>query len=293
VIDILVTGSVIYTGSDVIRDGYILIKGGRIYSVGSMPVPEEFTYATLILGGPGRIVVPGLTALTDILAYPIRFKATSMAERIKFYRSVPREHLVRMALPAIYEAHTSGITSIIIEGIDPATVLSIRDLVGGLYGLAKPSCSDTGITGERIPGLITLVRVSDESCRGEGVNIGSDDILSLVSRPTYTLYGVKNTYARSSRLRELLGIEPQGIREGIIAEVVVYNVSRPPGMLLEYTDIDVIREIYSIGSRVESLIIGDQVLVDGHEHLYIVEKDFNEARKISERYVGGGRHLGV
>ncbi|MEB3774170.1 MAG: hypothetical protein GSR86_04505 [Desulfurococcales archaeon] len=273
-IDILVTATLIYTGKEVIREGYVYVKGGRIAGVGQMPIPEDLTYATLQLGGEGRIVVPGLVAVLDAAAYPIRFYRPSMRKRIEFYKLLSPEDLARLSLPAVYEAHLSGITSILVEGLDPSLPNRLRDMVGGIYGLAKPGCLEDGQGGD-------YVRVSDESCPG-GVRIDSGEVLALSSKPAYTLASVEDPYKLSLGLRRQAGLGSQEIRPGETAEIAIYDASRPPGMLMEYAPLDVIERIYVYG-RVESLIAADSVLVDGHEHIVISDKDLREARKASIR----------
>ncbi len=281
-IDILVRGSLVYTGDEVIRDGYIYIRAGRVESVGESPVPEDLTYAALILGGEGRIILPGLAMIADLLAYPIRLYKPSMAKRLEYYESMGVQALATVAKPAVYEAHMSGVTTLIIEAHTPEPIQKLAETVGGIYGMATPACLDTS---PHTAGLVASTRIADDSCPGEGLRY-TRDILALESRLTYTLSGVSHAYERSSKLRSILGLSPQGIKEGSIAEVAVYNSSRPPGMLLDYTGEEIVKRIYESGIQVETLITGDHVLVDGGEHLYIVEKDFKEARRIGTRLLG-------
>ena len=281
-LDILVRGSLVYTGDEIIRDGYVYIKAGRVESVGESPVPEDLTYAALILGGEGRIIAPGLAMVADLLAYPIRLYKPNMAKRIKYYESMGIQALTTVAKPAVYEAHMSGATTLIIEAHTPEPIQKLAETVGGLYGIAAPACLDTS---PHAAGLIASTRIADDSCPGEGLRY-SNDILALESRLTYTLSGVSQAYERSSKLRSILGLPPQRIKKGSRAEIAVYNSSRPPGMLLDYSGEEVVKRIYESGIQVESLITGDHILVDGGEHLYIVEKDFKEARKVASRLLG-------
>ncbi|MEM4865019.1 MAG: hypothetical protein QXY09_00760, partial [Acidilobaceae archaeon] len=71
---------------------------------------------------------------------------------------------------------------------------------------------------------------------------------------------------------------------GRIAEIAVFDGSRPPLLLAENDlDEDTIVNIYKLGLRVESLIVGDDVLIDTGDHLYITEKHFKEARDLGEK----------
>lgn len=280
-LEILVRGSVIYTGSEVLRDGYVYIKGGRIVGLGEGAAPGDYTYAALILGGPGRIVAPGLTAIIDAPAYPIRFYKPSLEKRVNYYKAMGLDALATVSLPAVYEAHLSGVTTVIIEAIDPQLPQRLAETIGGLYGIAYPAC--TGDAGTKpAPGLVAVATVGDESCPGGEVNYGDSGVLALAGKLSYTLHGEPRVYERSLETRRRLGLGEQGIREGRLAEIVVFDASRPPGMLLEYAPDSVVPQVYS-AARVETLLVGDHVLVDGGDHLYIVEKSFSQARSLASR----------
>ncbi|MCE4602270.1 MAG: hypothetical protein F7B18_03720 [Desulfurococcales archaeon] len=277
-IDILVRASLIHTGSEAIRDGYIYIKGGRIVEVGSGPAPEDYTYAALILGGPGRVVVPGLAAVIDAPAYPIRLLKPSLKDRLNYYKAMGLEALAAVSLPAVYEAHMAGVTSVIVETLDPGLPQRLSDTVGGIYGAAYPACTEAGDA----PGLAATTTVSDPSCPGGAVDYGDKEVLALDSRLAYNLAGEDSVYERSVETRRRLGLQEQGLREGRVAEVAVFNSSRPPAMLLDYSRGEEVLMVYGV-AQVESLLAGDHVLVDGGEHLYIVEKSFSQARSVASR----------
>lgn len=292
-VDILITGSIVFTGDRFLRNGYVYIRDGKIDYVGEGPVPEEYTYATLILGGPGRVVMPGLTALASVAAYPIRFQSPTMGARVKFYKEHDLKTLVLASLPAVYELHMSGVTTIIVEGLTPELPLELARMVGGFYGLAIPICS--GVEPRYVPGLASLITLSGSECEGEadvreinGIGFkGSSRLLSVFNGPSYVITRVisENPWFESLELRKTVSLPPPAIKPGRVAEIAVYDVSRPPAMLLDMAGEREVLNIYVSGAKLETLIAGEDVLVDTGEHLYIVEKHFNEIRRVAEKII--------
>lgn len=290
-VDILITASLVYTGREVIRDGFVYVKGGRVVDHGRSPVPEDYTYATLVLGGPGRIVAPGLAAYIDAPAYVIRGLRPRLQERARFYSTLDEESLRYASMPAVYEAHMAGITTIVTEAPSARLALDLAEAAGGFYGAAVPTCLEAPAST-----AIPLLRVGGEGCEpgnavvdGRDVVVGGRRVLALVGRLTYSrLHG--RPYEASRALREALGIPGGSIEKGVRAEIVVFNVSRPPGMLADLYDIK-LDEVYTAGLAVESVIAGDEVLVDGGEHLRITTAHFREVRRFAEKILsaGGGR----
>ncbi len=271
--EILVIASKIYTGDRVLKGGYIYVKDGMIESLGEGPVPEDLTFAALILGGEGRVVAPGLALAADVAAYPIRHLKPAPARKRELYRSLGLEASFTSALPAVYELHVHGVTTIFVEYENPELATKLSETVGGSYGVAMNSCWDFR-TLETLRGLSGAITAG--ACGGPPM---------LESPPVYTPAVFEMPWKVSEEVRKAAGMEAGGIREGVRAELAVFNFSRPPGMLLDRHDID-LNTLYKLGLRVESLIVGDEVLVDGGEHLYIVDKHFSEARKLAERIAG-------
>ncbi len=278
-IEILITGSlVVLSESESIRDGYVFVKSGRVVDAGSGTPPLDYTYAHLVLGGEGRVVAPALTAVVDAPAYPWRLSSPSLRDRIEIYRSLSASEALTASLPAVYEAHVFGVGRVIVEYTRAQLPMDLASSVGGVYGLAYPACEGEPPRSEGI-GIIT---VADDSCGG-GADIVYDAPeapLHMVSRPVYAPRHPRPLEA-SSRLRSLLGLPPSRIKEGDVAEIAVFDFSRPPGMFLyEVNAEDAASIIYSLGVRVESLIVAESVLVDQREHLYITAKQFSEARRL-------------
>ncbi|MEM4426507.1 MAG: hypothetical protein QXV55_02835 [Acidilobaceae archaeon] len=290
--DILLTGSLVFTGKELIKRGYVYIRDGRIVGVGEEPYPDDYSYANLILGGPGRIIAPALTAIASLPYYPFRLRKSSMRERVEFYKSLDPTSLFMLSLPALYDLHTSGISTIVVETLDVEFPLRLSKEIGGLYGLALPACSDEKT--KYVEGLVAITRVSGEGCEGESdiVEIGGlgyyrgSRVLGFFSGYHYiTSSGnTENPWLESLELRKALMLPSLEIKPGRIAEIAVFDGSRPPLLLAENDlDEDTIVNIYKLGLRVESLIVGDDVLIDTGDHLYITEKHFKEARDLGEK----------
>ncbi|MEN2999281.1 MAG: hypothetical protein ABDH61_01720 [Acidilobaceae archaeon] len=288
-VDILLTGSVIFTGEKVLRRGYVYVKDGKVEGVGEGVVPEEYTYATLVLGGEGRIIVPGLAALASIAAYPIRLRKPSMGERTRFYKSSNLKTLITASLPAVYELHMGGVTVVIVEGLDVDLPLELSKAIGGFYGLAVPACS--GAQPNYVPGVVAVVKISGEGCEGEGEirEVGgrgvakSGPVLSFFNSISFSPSSSSDPWEENVALRKALSLPPSAIKPGRIAEIAVFNASRPPAMLLDLASDEDIVKVYSSGARLESLVAGEDILVDTGEHLYIAEKQFREARNLAEK----------
>jgi hypothetical protein len=282
VFDVLITGSVVYTGRDIIVDGYVYIKGGRIVDVGSQPVPEDYTYATLVLGGPHRIILPGLAVVADVIAYPIRFREASIFDRIEFYRSVSPRAQAALAIPGVYELHMRGISTILVEALEPRVVVDIQEMSGGRFGLAVPAC----IEKPRSP--LPLISVSMPGCEAEGaVDVGEIPYLAGVYSYSYALSRIGPAlWSLNYTLREKAGL-PKGLLEpGAPAEIAVFDARKPP---FSYQDFYPEKALLAplLGGTVETLIVSDEVLVDGGQHLNIVDKQFSQAISTAEALLGG------
>lgn len=273
-ISILITASAIYTGRELIRDGYIYIEDGIIKEMGPQPAPDELQDATLIIGGEGRVVVPGLTAIADVAAYPIRFRSHGISERIKFYRGLSDHDLFTLSLPGIYELHMMGVTTAFVEALSPALPLELARRIGGFYGAARPSCAEEYRVQPILRGVITI---GGEGCPGGEVKDGDTHNLVLTNRDTYSLDGVGDVLEASQRLRRMAGLGDLIIEPGATAELAVYDTSRPPAMLLYSADEYEVRKIYTLHANLESLIAGADILVEMGEHLRIGRKHLTEA----------------
>ena len=289
-VDVLVYGSLVFTGSEVIREGYVYIKNGRIVEYGEQPTPEDYTYAALVLGGEGRIIAPGLTAVIASITYPFRYKRLGVDDRLRIYKSISREDSVKLSLPAIHEAHLHGVTTVVVEALDPSIPKTLEELIGGSYALASPSCPGKRPP-ETPPGVVGVVTIRSGEC-SEGDIVEGDDgfgylggerVLAFLARHTLSPANIGEAYRASNNLRRAMGLDDSRIEKGRVAELAVFDATKPPGFLLDRAGEGVADTLYSAGVRAETIIVGDHVLVDGGEHLYIVEKHFREARRTALR----------
>ncbi len=287
-ISVLITASVVYTGKELVRDGYVYIEDGIIKDVGPQPVPDELQDATLIIGGEGRIVVPGLASVADVAAYPIRFERPSLLRRIEFYRRLSDRDLFALSLPGIYELHMMGVTTIFVESLTPSLPLELARQIGGFYGAARPSCSEEYKVQPLLRGAITI---GGNGCPGGELKDGDLYNMVLTGREAYSLDGVADVLEASQRLRRAAGLPEALIQTGASAEIAVYDTSRPPAMMLYAADEDRVRRVYTLRASLESLVAGQDVLVEMGEHLRIGRKHLAESaqlmRRLSQNQEGG------
>ena len=295
-VEVLITGSVVIVNeNEIIKDGYVFIRNGILEDFGQQPPPEDYTYASLILGGEGRIVAPGLTAVASPISYPFRFLRPSLKRRVELLKRLSPSEAALLSLAGVYELHMSGVTTIVAEGISYEYISRLKELAGGRYGLAFPSCE--GRPPESPEWSVGSLLIADESCEGSWDVRMRDDIwessfgseaLVLINRPSCSLSGMRGIVEKSNVIRRILGLSNLELRKRALAEVAIYNVRRPPAMFLDMAPKDYLKDVYSSGAKVETLVVGEEVLVDGGEHLYIVEKHFNEIRKVVLRLLGSG-----
>ncbi|WP_062661650.1 hypothetical protein [Aeropyrum camini] len=139
-VDILVTASKIYTGREVIGEGYIYVRDGVVAALGEGVPPEDLTYPTITLGGRGRIAAPGLALAADTPAYLLRFLRPGVARRVELYRALGLDAAFTSSLPAVYELHIHGVTTVFVEYTAPDLPARLAEAVGGRFGLLLPRC---------------------------------------------------------------------------------------------------------------------------------------------------------
>ncbi|MGC9047173.1 MAG: hypothetical protein ACP5I6_00630 [Caldisphaera sp.] len=277
---ILITGEVLYTGKETIKDSYVYIRNGVIKKVGNMPIPDEIGEPSLVLGGEGKVIMPSLTAVADIASFPIKYFRPSMKKRIEFYKRMKANELFVLSFPAVYELNMQGISTIIAEALDPSYVIDLNKKIGGNYGVAIPVCVESF---DVPPILVGRIKISGVDCFGEGISEDSNNYLMLISRPTYSISGFQNAYEKSENIRKEIGLKPNLIKEGNNAEIVVYDVSKPPAMMIYNSNEEDLINIYGLNARVESLIVNEDVLVDIGGHLRITEKQLKQSKSLAEK----------
>ncbi|MGC9112876.1 hypothetical protein [Acidilobus sp.] len=277
---VLINAAAVYTGKEIIRDSYVYIEDGIIRDVGPQPAPDDIQDATLVIGGEGRVVVPGLTAVADVAAYPIRYTRPSLAARIELYRRLKDEELFTASLPGVYELHMMGVTTALVESLSSSLALDLARRIGGFYGVARPSCTEAFSIQPILRGLVTI---GSKDCPGGQVEDGDRGHLVLTGRGGYGLEDLDDVLSLSQSLRKLAGLEETLIEPNRPAEVAVYDASKPPAMLIYKAGEDEIRRIYTSHATLESLIAGMDVLVEMGEHMRIGRKHLNEAAQLYRR----------
>jgi hypothetical protein len=277
---VLINAAAVYTGKEIIRDSYVYIEDGIIRDVGPQPAPDDVQDATLVIGGEGRVVVPGLTAVADVAAYPIRYTRPSLAARIELYRRLKENELFTASLPGVYELHMMGVTTALVESLSSSLALDLARKIGGFYGVARPSCTEAFSIQPILRGLVTI---GSKDCPGGQVEDGDREHLVLTGRGGYGLEDLDDVLSLSQSLRKLAGLEETLIEPNRPAEVAVYDASKPPAMLIYKAGEDEIRRIYTSHATLESLIAGMDVLVEMGEHMRIGRKHLNEAAQLYRR----------
>ncbi len=273
-LSVLINASAVYTGKELVKDAYVYIEDGVIREIGPQPAPDEAQAATLLLGGEGRVVVPGLAAVADVAAYPIRFSRPNMPTRLQYYRSLSDRDLFTASLPGVYELHLMGVTTIFVESLSPSLPVELARRIGGLYGAARPSCAEPYAVQPILRGLVTI---GGDGCPGGDVSETEDELLVLTGRPGYQLDSLGDVLEKSQRLRKLAGLQEARVEPQQLAELVVYDTSRPPAMMMYTAAPEYIRGIYVTHASVESVIAGMDILVEMGEHMRIGRKHLNEA----------------
>ncbi|MEB3789666.1 MAG: hypothetical protein GSR72_07230 [Desulfurococcales archaeon] len=254
-ISILVTGDIVYTGNEILRNGYVYVRGGRVIDLGEGSPPEEYTYATLVLGGPGRIIVPGLRVVADPLLYP--FRHTEIYDSpCELYRQLSPNEAFKLSLPGIYTLHMLGATSIAIRYVSENLPYSLKNSLDADFDLYKVECGDSGSN-----------------------KLESGDV---IVDPLNNLQAIKDPLDYSRIISERLGKEPPTISKNSIANIAVFNARSPPLFtVVEYSSRLDPAKLYGRAGWVESLLYGENILVDSGEHIYIVEKHLREAYSIA------------
>ncbi|MCE4624806.1 MAG: hypothetical protein F7C35_02945 [Desulfurococcales archaeon] len=260
--DVLIRGDMLFTGEELVRDAYLYMKNGKIIEMGSGTPPEEYTFASLIIGGPGRFIGPALVAPVDPIGYLVKSRNCTVPPIVscEVRRRVNEEIL---SLPALLEAHTRGIGRVFLVVSDISVATSLAEKLGAPMGAVIPGeCREV----EQHPKLERVVPLSD---------LPVDPLVC----PSRQLARLDDPYTWSMDFAKAVGVNPPVIREGDRASIVVYDMSQPPLMGLQVGSVEDASSVYSMCAKAESLLYGDNVLVEVGSHLLIVEKHLKEARR--------------
>ena len=271
-IDILIRGDYVFTGEELVRDGYVYIERGKVREIGSGVPPEDLTMANMILGGPGRIVVPSLLAPLDLLGYAARTPRCEplLPQTCEDRGGIPAEEEFTASLPAVLEAHVHGIGRILALTPSLHTLLLLAERVGGAYGQVVPEGCSGGSEHPRLEAVVPVSRIPARPLPCPLEWLRQDD-----------------PFLASEELARALGLEPPRVKEGGRAELAVFSLHRPPLFGLSIDSPRDARLIYRFAPPAETLIAGEDVLVEVGEHLMIVEKHLRDASRIITRIVAG------
>ncbi|MEB3799439.1 MAG: hypothetical protein LRS45_03830 [Desulfurococcales archaeon] len=280
-VDVLARGSMIFLDEyHFIRNGYIYIKDGVVEKVGSQPVPEDYEYATLIIGGPNRVIIPALgMAYTDIGLYDIHpYNRGFLDQRFR-----------------LLEERASEVKSYVNRGLFDLSIHGVG-IVGvelPSYGLSLDLEREAGI---RINAIMRKCPGTERNCletkhllEGEP----AENTIYLDSSERIVFYKDLNAPAMVNRLSYNPCIAgPEGllsnskiaynarrmrwsIAEGQPAFIAIYNFNEPPSYLADTRTADII-DLLSACKTVETLIVGEEIVVDAGEHLTIGKKNMGQ-----------------
>ena len=265
--DILITGDAVFTGSELLRNGYVYIRDGRVEALGEGLPPEDATYASLVIGGPRRIIAPGIPWPVDPIGYLAKTPECTPEEIPCEARRALGPDEAKASLAAVLEAHTHGIAIPLLVVSSVSTVIHIAEMLGGDYGALIPrECGPA----EPHPRIVA----AREYDGGASVCIARDLCRSA------------DPYERALEIARAHGLGDPVIREGEKAVVAVFDASRPPLLGTRIRSASEAGLIYGAGARAESLVVGEDILVEVGEHLMIVEKHVKEAVRIAGRLWG-------
>ncbi len=352
-----------------VRNGYVYVDGGVVRSVGEGEPPVEYEAAELVVGGRGRLVVPGFaSAHTHLLLYPLRHlvehgdpASSGLAEWVA--ERLGREEAYRLALLALYELTMHGVT--MVAAMDPFGEPVARAMrAAGVRGVAViplPGCrysrsdwrEELELLVERRGGG---VEVGVAACTVDDVELG----IRLRREHGVVLYGHPPAANRDPRVDvalhaeddvehprrvyipapgavppkpAALGLDAVGIgnplraalvaawqgmgyRDALLAvtieayrvngleggviekgkpgDLVVFDVSLPPGLPPRRETLE--RLLLDAELRVEMVLAGGYPIVDQGTHLLIQESVVRDALRLAEEVAeealrrGGGGH---
>ena len=355
-VSILVYGSAVASPADglFIGEGFVYAEGGVVRRVGEGEPPAELEAAELVVGGRGRLVVPGLvSAHTHLLLYPLRHHlphgdpaSTELAERLA--SSITAGEAYTLASLALYELTMHGVT--VVAAMDPYAEhvaramrdASVRGVVavpmpGCRYssrawreeleallewrgvGVALAACTRSDVEEavrvareKRIPvyghppeaHLDPRVDVSLHGGRGgrrvevpvpggrlepreaglglDAVGIGNPLRLALVAAWQGMGYEAALNAVTAWGCRTL-GAECGVLKEGAPADLIVFDLSTPPGLPARRETLA--RLLLDAEPRVEMVVAGGQPLVDQGTHLLIQPALVERGLRLAERLV--------
>ncbi len=319
--------SILFRDGKVVRepgesfDGYVYMNKGRIIKVDKGEVPPEYSFATYLINGKGRILTPGLICtLTQLSKYPSRYGGKVASSSNEIYRATQMAlqdlllsgftavgTIERKVEPVARAIADSGIRAVIfVDASSDNWKDELQILLNRWHGyedriFAGIAVLEPNEEAEEVAKKFNLPTISSENIkdvkgisRERGiVTIEKDGKKSygfIDSKTTSPLNVVKSLYymgmnpvqalrALTVDAAEILGLNRVGkIKEGYSADVVVWDVSEPPGWTAGHGEPEEI--ILASNPKVESVIVAGEILVDISEMLTIGRKDVKEAKRL-------------
>lgn len=271
--DVLIRGSqLMLNQTETIKNAYVYIRNGFIEDYGEEPAPQDYESSTLIIGGKNRIIAPAYgIPYTDALLYHIHpARRGTFEERMKLLEKSDPRTLIRSLYTVLYELSLYGVGIIGIETIDPSIALEATNT-------SKMKVLPLGCTSE---GCIHISRIGS-SATSKKVSVLIDNLEELMIYNSYTApmftkrfsYNICNLKPLELLAASRTAYVFYGLNWGIIkkapAMLAIYNFNDLP--LYKAGLIDVF-DLMRTCKRVETLIVGQDIIVDGGEHLTIGRK---------------------
>ncbi|MCE4614783.1 MAG: hypothetical protein F7B60_04565 [Desulfurococcales archaeon] len=281
-LDILVRGDSIFLDEyNLISNGYVYIKDGIIEKVGSQPVPEEFEYATLVIGGSNRVIIPALgIAYSDIGLYDMHpYNRGSLENRLHSLRRRDDAAIISSINRGLFDLNIHGVAIIGIEMPSYWIAVDLEEKTGVKVNAIMEKCPEDSNhclvpkhlrEGGNESNIIYL-NSSEQTVFYRGRTAPA-----LVNRFSYNpcYMGADNLLSNTKIAFESRGLN-WGIYERNPAYIAVFNFNEPPHYLANLTAADIM-DVLSTCKRIESLIIENDLVIDAGEHLTIGRKNMGQ-----------------
>jgi len=284
--------------------GYIYLKDGIIAGYGEGEPPEELSLAEMVVSGEALVVYPGLsTLLTVVELYPFRSIVGGKLDVTRLLRGegclarvlreVSGDAAYYASLMAFYELAMLGVTRPLVLALNPSEVgRAMRD--SGLQGaVIVPKGCGFSVEASEPPAGVPVLELSCECHEGKGLCLREGSIcyhgrcmpptdppvhpepwLSPWHVMCYSGRGAYDAYILDGHMLVEEGYKPLSGK----AHLVAIDVSEPPGWSV--TPKAALAWTLASRPRIEIVVSGGAVVVDGGEHLYLGR---DAARRAAEK----------